>query len=254
MATTRALEKQTRKSGTPNNEIEIPFWKCLLAEVIGTFFLTLVSAAPIIISRVGEHELDIVAKVVPAGGLVASLIYVVGPLSGAHFNPAVTLAFCMRRAFPWTQAVPYWLAQFAGGFAAAGLLLAMFGNVEHLGANVAHVGVMQSFVLEIVLTFLLVTVILGTSQNHRVTGPNAALAVGMTIALCGLVGGEVSGGSMNPARSLCPAIAAGYWDSQWVYLAGPVLGSLLAVLAMWALHGPRNHEEKKAGVGGERTY
>jgi aquaporin Z len=254
MATTRALEKQTRKSGTPENEYEIPFWKCLLAEVIGTFFLTLVSAAPIVIDKIGEHHLDIVAKVVPAGGLVASLIYVVGPLSGAHFNPAVTLAFCVRRAFPLTKAIPYWLAQFAGGFAAAGLLLAMFGNVEHLGANVARVGVMQSFVLEIVLTFLLVTVILGTSQNHRVTGANAALAVGMTIALCGLVGGEVSGGSMNPARSLTPAIVAQYWEAQWVYLLGPALGALLATLAALALHGPRNHDEKKAGVGADRTY
>lgn len=249
-----ALQKKTSKSGTAQNEIVIPFWKCLLAEVIGTFFLTLVSAAPVVISKVGEHPLDIVAKVAPAGGLVASLIYVVGPVSGAHFNPAVTLAFCLRRAFPWTQAIPYWLSQLAGGFAAAGLLLAMFGNVEHLGANVARVGVMQSFVLEIVLTFLLATVILGTSQNHRVVGPNAALAVGMTIVLCGLVGGEVSGGSMNPVRSLCPAIMAGYWDAQWIYLAGPLVGSALAVLAAWALHGPRNHEEKKAGVGDDRTY
>lgn len=254
MATTRALEMQTRKSGTPDNEIDIPFWKCILAEVTGTFFLTLVSAAPVVISALAQHPLDLVAKVVPAGALVASMIYVVGPISGAHFNPAVTLAFCARRAFPWTQVLPYWLAQFAGGLAAAGLLLTMFGNVEHLGANVAKIGVMQSFVFEIVLTFLLVTVILGTSQNHRVTGPNAALAVGMTIVLCGLVGGEVSGGSMNPARSLSPAIVAQYWEAQWIYVLGPALGSLLATLAALALHGHRNHDEKRAGVGEQRTY
>jgi MIP family channel proteins len=245
--------KNAADSQVGDDSDKVPFWKCILAEIIGTFYLTFVSAAPIMISHIGSHELQNVDKVVPAGGLVAAMIYVVGPISGAHFNPAVTLAFALRRAFPWAQTIPYILAQFAGGFLAAGTLLAMFGNVEHLGANQPHLGIMQSFACEIIFTFLLVTVILGTANNHKIAGPNSALAVGFTIALCGLVGAEASGGSMNPARSLCPALLAGYHQGQWLYLLGPVIGSALACLSMWLLCGSRNQDEKKAARGQERA-
>jgi MIP family channel proteins len=248
----------TRKKGAldravRNDDNEIPFWRCLLAEFIGTFYLTFVSAAPIVISQIGEHHLQNVDKVIPAGALVAAMIYVVGPISGAHFNPAVTFAFALRRVFPWVQTIPYILIQLLGGFAAAGAIYAMFGNVEHLGANQPHLGIMQSFVCEVIFTFLLVSVILGTSNKHKIAGANSALAVGMTIALCGLVGAEASGGSMNPARSLCPALLSGYFEGQWLYLAGPLIGSGLAAVTAFLLDGGPNSDEKKAARGEERA-
>lgn len=248
-----ARRKRRVEQAVDNDDNDVPFWKCLLAEVIGTFYLTFVSAAPIMISRIGSHELQNIEKVLPAGALVAALIYVVGPISGAHFNPAVTFAFALRRAFPWAQTLPYMVAQFAGGALAALSLLAMFGNVEHLGANQPQLGILQSFICEVIFTFLLVTVILGTANMHKIVGPNSALAVGMTIALCGLVGAEASGGSMNPARSLAPALLSGYSYGQWLYLAGPLLGATLATAAMHLLAGSLNREEKKAALGQERS-
>lgn len=243
----KAQETARREAPAEKN---CPFWKSMIVEFIGTFFLTLVSAAPIMIAQM-TGEVQLIDKVVPAGMLVAAMIYSVGAMSGAHFNPAVTFAFVIRGAFPLRDVPGYWGSQILGSIAAAVVLLSMFGSVAHLGANTPKHGDIQSFVFEIIWTYLLVTVILGTAQQHKSTGPNAALAVGMTIALCGLVGGPISGASMNPARSFGPALFGGAMPTYWIYLAGPLLGAGLAALVTTLLRGPVDGDEERTALGEE---
>jgi aquaporin Z len=178
-----------------------------------------------------------------------AFIYAMGDVSGAHFNPAVTFAFALRGAFPWSRLPGYCLAQLAGALAAAGLLRILFGDVAHLGATTPKHGEFQSLVMEILLTWLLVTVILGTATRYQLIGPSAALAVGATIALCGLFAGPVSGASMNPARSLGPAIVSGEMASAWISVAGPSVGASAAVLVAWILKGNKRPQEDKAAEG-----
>ncbi|MHB8647769.1 MAG: aquaporin, partial [Thermomicrobiales bacterium] len=160
-----------------------------------------------------------------------------------------TLAFALRRDFPWWKVPIYWIAQITGALGAAWLLRALFGNVAGLGADEPQHGVGASFVMEMLLSWLLITVILGTATRNRLIGPNAAIAVGGTIALCGLFAAPISGASMNPARSLGPALVSGATAHQWVYLAGPVAGSLLAVIGTWIMHGGRKPKESEAATG-----
>jgi aquaporin Z len=222
------------------------------AELLGTFALTLVAAGGEVIAAISHGEVSPAARVVAPGLLVLALIYAYGNVSGAHFNPAVTLAFAARGDFPWRRVPGYWLAQFAGALLAALFLRGLFGTVAHLGATLPHFGVTASLTMEIVLSCLLITVILGTSTRHRVVGPDAALGVGATIALCGLFAGPVSGASMNPARSLGPAAVSGALQDAWIYLVGPAAGSLLAVGIAWVLHGRPNPAEVEAAMGDQK--
>ncbi len=180
-----------------------------------------------------------------------ALIYAIGDVSGAHLNPAVTLAFALRRDFPWRKAPAYWIVQIAGALGAAWLLHTLFGPVVQLGANRPRHGVGVSLVMEILLSWLLITVILGTATRNRLIGPNAAIAVGGTIALCGLFAAPISGASMNPARSLGPALVGGATGHLWIYLIGPVAGSVLAVIGTWIMHGGRKPKERDAATGDE---
>ena len=221
----------------------------LLAELLGTFLLTLVAAGGGVIGAV-SGQVALPAAVVAPALLVMAMIYAVGDLSGAHFNPAVTLAFAVRRDFPWRYVPGYWLAQLIGAILAALLLRALFGDVGALGATLPHHGLLTSWVMEIVLTAMLVTVILNTAVDHRLVGHNAALAVAGMISLTGLFAAPISGASMNPARSFGPALVGGHLDVYWIYLAGPVLGALVAVGIAVALRGDeRNHYEEAAALG-----
>jgi aquaporin Z len=226
-------------------------WRRLLAECIGTFLLTLVSAGPAVFSAVTGQKISQPAAVVAPGLLVMSLIYTLGDVSGAHVNPVVTLAFAIRDDFPWKRVPGYMLSQFVGAIAAATLLRLLCGNVGHLGATLPndHAGPVAALILEIILTCLLVTVILGTAHDTRLVGHNAALAVGATIALDGLFASPISGASMNPARSLGPALISGNLSSLWIYLLGPLLGALLATIIARALHGQTTEDAKKAAGG-----
>ncbi|WP_418128029.1 aquaporin [Thermithiobacillus tepidarius DSM 3134] len=143
----------------------------------------------------------------------------------------------------------YWLAQVGGAVLAALFLLALFGNVDHLGATRPHYGTTSAFLMELALSCLLITVILNVATRLKVVGPNAALAAGGTVALCGLFAKPVSDASMNPARSLGPALVSGSLEQVWIYLAAPVLGALLAVLFMAILHGRRDPDEVEAATG-----
>jgi len=160
-----------------------------------------------------------------------AMIYAVGDVSGAHFNPAVTLGFWLARRLPGSDVLPYVVSQLAGALVASLLVRALFGVHAHLGATLPAGGVWQSFFLEIVLTLLLMFTILSVSTGAKEKGVTAGLAIGGTVGLAALFAGPISGASMNPARSLAPALVGGQLQFLWVYLLAPLLGSGLAVLA-----------------------
>jgi aquaporin Z len=226
-------------------------WRRLFAELLGTALLTLVAAGADVIGAASHMPPGQSARVVAPGLLVMALIYTLGDVSGAHLNPVVTLAFTLRGDFPWRRVPGYWLAQFVGAILAASFLRVAFGDVAHLGTTLPArgVGPLPAVLMELVLTTLLVTVILGTAHNSRLVGHNAALAVGGTIAAAGLFAGSVSGASMNPARSLGPALLSSNLGTIWIYVVGPLAGALLASGIAWILHGPTTPEAILAAGG-----
>jgi aquaporin NIP len=178
--------------------------------------------------------------------VITTMIYALGHISGAHFNPAVSFAFALSRHFPWSRVGAYWLGQCLGATAAALFLRASLGDIANVGATQPSGSDAQSFLWEVVLTFFLMLVIMAVATDTRAVGEAAAIAVGGTVGLCALVGGPVSGASMNPARSLGPALAAGELDSLWIYLLAPLLGAALGALAYQLLRG---EHAKSAAVG-----
>jgi aquaporin Z len=247
----RHRRDEAPRSETGEPEASLP--RRMFAEALGAFFLTFVAAGGEVVASVTNGAVSDAAKVVAPGLVVMAMVYALGDVSGAHFNPAVTLAFAIRGVFRRSCVPAYWLAQLAAAAAAAAVLRALFGDVDHLGANqVRHVSAGGAVVVELLLTLILVTVILNTATRARVLGPNAAIAVGATIALCGLVAGPITGASMNPARSLGPAIVAGFGTDWWVYLVGPVAGAALAVAATAILHPGRHRREVDAAEGEHR--
>ncbi len=221
----------------------------MLAELVGTFALTLVAAGSAVIFVVSNGDAGNAARYFAPGLVIMAMTYSFGSVSGAHFNPVVTLAFALRRDFQWRRVPGYWLAQLAGASLAALLLLGLFGPVKHLGATEPHYGIVQSLIFEVVLTFFLITVILATATNHSLVGHNAAIAVGGTIAFDGLFGGPISGASMNPALSLGPYFVSGQLSNAWIYVVGPVLGCLLAVGIAWLVRGGTTQEAVKTAGG-----
>jgi len=221
----------------------------LAAELFGTFALTFVAAGADVAGRLSGGEVGAAARAAAPALLIAAMIYALGDVSGAHYNPVVSLGFAMRRLFPASWLAPYWLAQLGGAIAAAFVLRGLFGGALEAGVSEPHLVTSgTAVVVEALLTLLLVTVILGTADRSRLVGPNAALAVGATIALCGLIAIPLEGASMNPARSFGPAIASGRIGDLWIYLVGPVVGSILAVGLTFLLHGPTAPDEKAAEI------
>jgi aquaporin Z len=225
----------------------------LIVEFLGTFVLVTVAAGSGVINHyVGGGPISRTAAVVAPGAVVMAMIYALGPLSGLHINPAVTLAFTARRVFKAVWAIPYIAVQFAGAICAALFLQAMYGHVA-AGSNYPinkPGGEWRSFVMEMVLTAILVTVILNTATGYRSIGHNAALAVGATVALLGLFASPISGASMNPARTLGPDIVGWDFTGWWVYIAGPLAGATIAVMIIGALRGLPDAAEREAAEGG----
>ena len=211
--------------------------------------LVFVDAGGAVIGRLDHDAVSPVGRALATGLTIMALIYSLGPCSGAHLNPAVTSAFCLRGDFPWRRAPGYWGAQLLGACAAASLLRALLGNIGNLGATEPAHGILAALVMEVVLTLMLVSVILSTAVRYRIIGSDAALAVGGIIAVCGLFSRPISGASMNPARSLGPALISGHLDSVWIYILGPLVGAGLAVAIVHLLHGPRQPEEETAARG-----
>ena len=214
-------------------------WRRLFAEVLGTFLLVLVAAGGGVVREVSGGGVSLAMIVVAPGLMVMAIIYFMGTVSGAHLNPAVTLAFAARGNFPWHRVPGYVLAQFIGGIAAAVFLRAMFGTAGSLGATVPGIGIggAKAMAMEVVLTAGLVNTILGTATGARNIGTNGALAVGAYIALAGLWASPISGASMNPVRSLAPDLVRGDFHTSWIYAVGPILGALVGVCSEWILRG-----------------
>lgn len=244
------IRKSAEKSASLGEEpARAALWRSLGAELLGTAALTLVAAGGEVIAIRSGGQIDLTARAAAPGLMVMAVIYALGQVSGAHINPAVTLAFALRRDFPWRRVPGYWVAQILGAILAALYLRALFGHVAEAGATRPHAGVGTALAMEIVLTLLLVSIILGTATRAKVVGPNAAIAVGGTVALAGLFAGPISGASMNPARSLGPALVAGAAVHQWIYVVGPGLGAALATLLAALIHGPRQPSEAEAAEG-----
>jgi aquaporin Z len=204
-------------------------YRRLFGELLGTFMLVLVAAGGGVLHAEGQISLS--AAVVAPGLMVMAIILFMGAVSGAHLNPVVSFAFALRGDFPWTRVPRYIAAQLLGATLACLFLLAVLGNVHHLGATLPGPGYKpwQAFLLEIALTGALVSVILGTASAAQNVGTIGALGVGGYIALAGLWSAPISGTSMNPARSFGPALVSGDWSAYWVYVAGPLIGAVIAV-------------------------
>ncbi len=207
------------------------------AEFVGTFGLVFAGCGAIVIDSVTHGTITHVGVALTFGLIIMTMIYATGHISGAHFNPAVTLAFAATRHFPLALVPVYLLAQFAGALAASGALRLLFGNVAQLGATLPAGSAGQSFGLEIVLTFFLMFVIISVATDTRAVGQAAALAIGGTVGLEAMFAGPICGASMNPARSLAPALMSGTWTAQWLYLVGPVVGALLGAFAYQWIRG-----------------
>jgi aquaporin Z len=215
-------------------------WRRLFAEVLGTFLLILVAVGgDMVNARFGGQAVPYSARVVAPALMVMAVILFMGAVSGAHLNPAVSIAFALRRDFPWKRVPMYIIAQFAGAVLATLLLWALLGKQGSAGLTLPGHGIStgSALVWEIVLTTGLVSVIQGTASGAQQLGGLAALGVGSYIALAGLWGSPVSGASMNPARSLGPALVLDDWNSWWAYLIGPIVGGAIAVGISFVLRG-----------------
>ena len=202
----------------------------LTAELVGTFALVFAGTGALVVDAETGGRIGHLGIGLTFGLVIMVMIYAVGHVSGAHFNPAVTLAFAVGRHFPWRLVPRFWGAQLLGGVAASLLLRSLFGTPAHLGATLPVGSAGQAFVLEAVLTLVLMFVITSVATDVRAVGQAAAIAIGGTIGLEALFAGPISGASMNPARSLAPAVVSWTWDDQWLYVAGPLLGAVAGVL------------------------
>lgn len=214
-------------------------WRRVFAETWGTFLLVLVAAGGVVVAAMSGGRVTLAMMVVAPGLMVMAIIYFMGAVSGAHLNPAVTLAFAVRRNFPWKRVPGYIVGQVIGGIGAAVFLRAMFGTVGALGATLPGSGVTEgkALAMEVVLTAGLVNIILGTASGARNIGTNGAIAVGGYIALAGLWAAPVTGASMNPVRSLAPDVVRGDFHTTWIYLVGPAVGAMIGVAFEWILKG-----------------
>jgi MIP family channel proteins len=203
----------------------------MVAEALGTFALVFAGTGAIVINDVSGGGITHVGIALTFGLVVLAMIYTVGEISGAHLNPAVTVGFWVAGRFPSAQIAPYIGSQLVGAFAASGVLRVLFPNHGNLGSTLPAGSAMQSFVLELILTFLLMFVILNVSTGAKEKGITAGIAVGAVIALEAMFAGKICGASMNPARSLAPAVVSSALQHLWIYLTAPFLGAALAVFA-----------------------
>ncbi len=231
--------------------------RALVAEAIGTFALVFAGCGAIMVDA-KTHELGHIGVAITFGLVIMFGIYAVGHISGAHFNPSVTFAFALSRHFPWSRAVNYWGAQLVGAIAAAAVLRGSLGNIANVGATLPSGSQGQSFLWELVLTFFLMFVIMAVATDTRAVGEAAAIAVGGTVGLDAMFGGPISGASMNPARSIGPALVSGNLHALWLYIVAPICGASLAALAYQFVRGEQTRpaglaEPPESSLAGEQS-
>jgi aquaporin NIP len=206
------------------------------AELIGTFTLVFAGAGALMVDA-KTQALGHVGVALTFGLVIMAMIYALGHISGAHFNPAVSFGFALTRHFPWPRVAGYWLAQITGALLAAALLRSSLGDIAHVGATLPSGSEVQSFLWEVVLTFFLMLVVMAVATDTRAVGEAAAIAIGGTVGLDAMFGGPISGASMNPARSIGPALVSGDLHALWFYLLAPLVGAALAGVAYQLLRG-----------------
>lgn len=205
--------------------------KKYIAELIGTFALVFCGTGAIIINQESGGAITHVGIAITFGLIVTAMIYTVGDISGAHLNPAVTISFWLAKTFPGKEILPYLISQAVGAFLASIILHFLFPASQTLGATLPAGTAMQSFVLELILTFILMFVIIHVAKGSKEQGMFAGLAIGFVVLVEAMFAGPVCGASMNPMRSLAPAIVSGHTEHLWVYLTAPVIGAGLAVFS-----------------------
>ena len=209
--------------------------KKYLAEIIGTFALVFCGTGAIIINQESGGTITHVGIAITFGLIVTAMIYAVGDISGAHLNPAVTIAFWVAKEFPAKEIIPYIISQAIGAFLASGILKYLFPANDFLGSTLPKGLAMQSFILELILTFILMFVILRVAKGSKEQGMFAGLAIGFVVLLEAMFAGPICGASMNPIRSLAPAVVSGNLENLWIYLTAPVIGAIIAVFCWSAL-------------------
>ena len=205
-----------------------------LSEFLGTFAMVFAGTGAIVINQHSGGVIGHAGIAMVFGLIVLAMIYTFGDISGAHLNPAVTLGFAAAGRFPFKEVPIYITAQLAGAFAASFILKILFPENLTLGATLPTGSVSQSFILEVILTTILMLVILSVSTGSKEKGITAGIAIGAVVALEAMFAGPVSGASMNPARSLAPAIVSGHFQHLWLYLVATILGALIAV-PLWII-------------------
>jgi MIP family channel proteins len=210
--------------------------RALGAEAIGTFALVFAGCGAIMVDA-KTGALGHVGVAISFGLVIMVMIYALGHVSGAHFNPAVTFAFALARHFPRRHVLPYWTAQLVGALIAASILRGSLGDIAHVGATYPSASDAQAFLWEAVLSFFLMLVIMAVATDTRAVGEAAAIAIGATVGLDAMFGGPISGASMNPARSLGPGIVAADLSSVWVYLLAPMVGATVGAVAYVLVRG-----------------
>lgn len=215
------------------------YWRAHLpryaGELIGTYLLVLVATGVVVANAAADGAIGHAGVAIATGLIVTAMIYALGHLTGAHFNPAVSLAFALGRHFPLRDLLPYWLAQLTGAVLASVTVRLLWGEVAGLGATLPGLDAGRALLLEALLTFLLMFVITAVATDTRAVGQAAALAIGSVVLLEVMLAGQASGASMNPARSVGPALVSGTWAHQWIYLVGPPLGAIAGVLVYEAI-------------------
>jgi aquaporin NIP len=204
-------------------------WRKYLAELIGTFALVFCGTGAIIINQETNGSISHAGIAITFGLIVMAMIYALGNISGAHLNPAVTIAFALSGRFFFKEVIPYIISQVIGALLASTVLQYLFPGNELLGATIPAGSASQSFILELLLTFFLMLVIINVAQGSKEQGMFAGLAIGSVVLLEAMFAGPVCGASMNPARSLAPAVVSGHLEHLWIYLTATVAGAALAV-------------------------
>lgn len=215
-----------------------PLLRAAVAEMLGTSALVFAGTGAIVSNSLSGGALGHLGVSVAFGLVIMVMIYATGHISGAHFNPAVTLAFALTRHFPAARVLPYLLAQTVGALAGSFSVLLLIGNAGGLGVTHATNGPIAGVITEAILTSILMFVIMAVATDTRAVGQAAAIAIGGTVGLEALFAGPVTGASMNPARSLGPAIVAGDYTDQWLYIVGPIVGAALGALMYQWLREP----------------